>query len=236
MAPATVPDARRGCWSRLRTTPVEVVERDGRPFIAPADAEAVQAWVDAGGLDAFRSGLNDFARANNKRFPPGHPQRAVALVAGYEAFAARFYVHGGQMPYDEIGTDRDGLDWADLVSAPNAWVTRDYSDTRTRVDCLGYDMLATEFFQAAGMKTHSTTSMLANMLNAHKQGIAIDGATQVGFSNGGAFVLPAPSSGRLGAVFLERVREQLGRPSLTFSPEVFDSAAVQMQNEARRRR
>ncbi|MEM6275054.1 MAG: hypothetical protein AAF735_07430 [Myxococcota bacterium] len=216
--------------------PFEFIEREGGTSIVPADREAVQAWVDAGGLDAFRSGLNDFARAINKRFPPGHPQRAVALAAGYEAFAAKFYVHGGKMAYDEIGTDRAGLDWADLVSAPNAFATKELSDTRTRIDCLGYDMLATEFFRAAGMKTHSTTSMLANMLNAHKQGIAVDGATQVGFSNGGAFVLPAPSTGRLGAVFLDQVREQLGRPSLTFSPEVFDSAAVRMQNEARRRR
>ncbi|MEO1333816.1 MAG: hypothetical protein AAFV32_09900 [Myxococcota bacterium] len=216
--------------------PLARVEQDGQQVLVPKERESVQAWVDGGGLDGFRNGLRDFARAIHRRFPEGHPQRATALAAGYEAFAAKFYVHGGQVPYARMGTDRDGIDWADLVTIPHGAVTLDNAEIRTRIDCLGYDMLAVEFFEAAGLQTHSTTSMLGNMLNAHRQGIAIGGSTQLGFSNGRAFVLPAPSSGELGSTFLDLVREQLGRPSLMFSPEVFDSAAVRMRAESRQGR
>ncbi|MEO1172977.1 MAG: hypothetical protein AAFX94_13150, partial [Myxococcota bacterium] len=180
------------------TRPIEI--RDGE--LAPQSREAVQAWVDAGGLDGFREGMRNFARAIGRRLPPGHPQRAMALAAGYEAFAGRFYVHGGQMDYAVMGTDRDDLDWADLVTAPYAQVNRDPTETRTRIDCRGYDMLATEFYEAAGLEVFSNTSMIDGRLNAHRQGIAVDGTTQIGFSNGAAFVLPEPSSGELGSTFL----------------------------------
>ncbi|MEO1173458.1 MAG: hypothetical protein AAFX94_15600, partial [Myxococcota bacterium] len=187
----------------------------------------VEAWVQRGHLDAFKKSIRQFANAISKRYPPGHPQRAVALGSGFRAFTNKFYAHAGKVYYQHMGTDRDGRDWADLVTAPYRVKSGNPEDRRTAIDCHGYTMLAEEFFAAAGLKTKTFLSSSRSAFNDHQQGVAVGSGVQIGFSNGDVFLLPSPESGEMGATFQEFVRQQLRDPTRFFETDKVDEFALE---------
>lgn len=197
------------------------------------DAAETREWAECGTLAEFRGAMRDFARGIAARYPAGHPQRGAALAAGYEAFAEHFFAHiGTTVPYAQMGTRRDEVpDWVDLISVPYALASRDPHDIRSGVDCDGFSVIATEFFESAGLSTFVNLSMASDAY--HKQGIAADADTVLGFSNGDAVELPPPGDGELGVQFRDWVRERVRRPDLGVNPQVFENRALHLQAEAR---